>query len=117
MLFRFAIHPQGETEDLASLSIDDQTRITASIQFLWQPAKLAHIHNDFYRLPRLATISAAAQSDVDIFLQITSHAPPHIVDTQQCAFCGRSQRGDSIGVNSVILVSTKSNANAMSHRR
>ena len=51
MLSGLAIHPQGEAEDLAGLSIDDQTRITASIQFLCQPAVFTHVHDDLHRLP------------------------------------------------------------------
>ena len=83
MLARLAIHPDGEAENLARLPIDDNARVAATVLFLRQPAVLAHIHDDAHRLPGPPAIGAATEADVDVFLKVASHPPPHIVHAQQ----------------------------------
>ena len=104
MLARFAVHPNGKTEDFRGLLIDDDARIAAPVLGLGQPAVFPHVHDDFHRLPGLAAIETAAQADVDIFLKVAAHAPPHIVDAQQRPLRRGTERCNAVRMDAVVLM-------------
>ena len=113
MLARLAAHPDGEAEDLARLLIHDDARIAAPILFLRQPAVLPHVHDDTRRRPRSPAVRTAAEPDVDVFLQVASRPPPHVVDRQQRPFRRGRQCGNAVSMHAVVVVLSQCDADPL----
>src|ERR1019366_5429298 len=79
MLAGIAVHPHGEAENLAGLTIDNDARIAATVLLLGKSAVFPHVHDDAHQFPRLSAVAAAAENDVDVLLKIAAHASAHVI--------------------------------------
>ena len=112
VLAGLAPHPHGPDEDLSGLGIDQDARVADAVFLLGPPAPFAHVHDHPLGPPGAAAVGAAAQPDVDVFLQVARLSSPHVVDAQQCALGSGGQRGDAVGVHPFLHVLAQSHPDA-----
>ena len=102
MIALLADHPDGKTPDLTGRRIHDQAGIADPVEMLGVTAPGAHVHDHLLRGPGLATVGTPHQTDIDVLLEISPLPAAHVVGTKQRALGRGRQRGDPIGVDTVI---------------
>ena len=99
-----SVGPCRHDEDLTRAVIDQYRGIADAVLRLGKTAPTPHVHDNPHRLPRTASVRAAAQTDVNIFLQVEACAVAHVIDPQQRACRGGDQPRDAVGIDAVIAV-------------
>lgn len=69
------------------------------------------------RLPGLSTVDAAAETDIDVFLQVATLGPAQIIHTQQRSLGRHRQRRDSRGVHAIVIPLAERETDPFAHAR
>ena len=101
---RVAPHPNPGTKNLSGLLVHNDARIAAPVLLLWKTSVFPHVHDHPNGLPGLTAVGTAIQSDVDVFLEVTTLSPPHVIHAQQGALRSRGQGGNPRGVHAILIM-------------
>ena len=98
----FAVHPDSKHKNFASFWIDNNAGVAATVLGLGEAAVFTHIHDHPWLFPGAPAIGAAAETNVDILLQVTARTAAQVVDAQKRPWGTGCQGGDAVSVHTVF---------------